>query len=99
MNIVADAFKSSTSINKTKGRITARILTAVERGLETSADISMATRINRQTVSEKLCRLAGRGKIECIGLIPSKRLPSERHPPAKRWRIKSVANEDIAADS
>lgn len=78
---------------------TLRILNAVERGLETSADIAMATRINRALVSIRLNQLGHRGKIECIGTIPSKRLPSERHPPAKRWRIKIIANQDIASDS
>jgi hypothetical protein len=82
-----------------RGQKTARILAAVQRGFETSADIAMATRINRQYVSTRLYLLSLQDKIECVGLIPSKRLPSDIHPAAKRWRIKAVANESVAADS
>ena len=66
---------------KANGATTARVLAAVSIGFQTSADIAMATRIDRTTVSARLNLLARQGKIVSIGYVPSKKKPT-----AKRWR-------------
>jgi MarR family protein len=68
----------------------ARILAAVQRGFQTSADIADATRIDRTTVSARLNLLAAQGKIVCVGQLPT-------HPPMNKW--KAIFVNDLESDA